>query len=152
MPPSPQPICQLYETGDQHLVLFSLYIKIWRRIGEGIMLERMWVSSVRNHPAVPFKLQLPFTLWAAEVFRMFRNQQVLNLCMQRQMLKSSWTVEQWEKPSQIRGLGRVLHHNQHRWPGPPSGCFQRWASRWRSWDFRFHKASTLPFISCASFC
>ena len=65
--------------------------------------------SARNHPAVPFKLQLPCTPWAAEVFRVFRNQQVLNLCRQRQMLESSWTVEQLKeaKPNDGPGQGPV---------------------------------------------
>lgn len=30
-------------------------------------------------------------------------------------VKFSWPAEQ---PSQVKGPGRVLHNNQHRWPGP----------------------------------
>lgn len=48
---------------------------IWRRIDKGITLARMWILSVRNHPDMLFKLQPPFTPWAAAVFTVFRNQQ-----------------------------------------------------------------------------
>lgn len=143
--PTLPPVPQLCETGDQHLVLFSFYRNILRRIGEGIMLERMWILSVRNHPDMLVKIQLPFIPWAAEAFTVLRNQQVLNLCMQRQMLKSSWTVEQVGSSGGLQSSQVKLR----AWAGsyadgwdPTSKCFQMW---------RFHNASILPIISHAFF-
>ena len=98
-------------------MLFSLYRNIWKRISKGVVLERMWIlysvfsCSVRNCPNALSKLQLPFTPWGTKVFRGFKSQQVFNLGMKRQMLKSNWTVSQG---------------------GSSAGLQSNWA-QWRAW-------------------
>lgn len=98
-------------------MLFSLYRNISKRISKGVVLESMWIlysvfsCSVRNCPNALSKLQLPFTQWAAKVFRGFKSQQVFNLGMKRQMLKSNWTVSQG---------------------GSSAGLQSNWA-KWRVW-------------------